>query len=66
MNENEQSRILCCQCNRLLKPRKATLHYLGHDFSVTLPGCPECGQIFLSEELVNGKVAEVEQTLEDK
>ncbi|MCI8476785.1 MAG: hypothetical protein HFE97_00340 [Oscillospiraceae bacterium] len=58
--------LICCRCNLLLEPRKAVFRYLGHDFEVTLPGCPNCGQIYLSEELVNGKIAEVEQTLEDK
>lgn len=66
MTEQQSPRLICCRCNLSLEPRKATFRYLGHDFTVTLPGCPRCGQIYLSEELVNGRVAEVEQTLEDK
>lgn len=40
--------------------------YLGHNFSAELPKCPQCGQVYLSEELVKGKVTQVETGLEDK
>ena len=40
--------------------------YLGHTFFADAPRCPVCGQVYLSEELVKGRVAEVEMQLEDK
>jgi len=37
-------------------------------FSITheLPSCPTCGRIFVSRELAEGRMCELEQTLEDK
>ena len=31
-----------------------------------LPCCPVCGRVFISAELAEGRIAEVEQMLEDK
>ncbi|SDE57366.1 DVU_1557 family redox protein [Sporomusa acidovorans] len=58
--------LVCLKCNVALEPRKASFNYLGFTFNTELPRCPVCGQVFLSEELVKGKVAEVEMSLEDK
>jgi hypothetical protein len=43
-----------------------TVEYLGHQFTTDLPHCPECGMVLVTEELALGKIAEVEQLLEDK
>jgi hypothetical protein len=40
--------------------------YLGNAFPVELLRCPQCGLTFVPEELALGKMAEVEQALEDK
>ncbi len=64
-NDGESS-LVCIKCGMPLKPRTATLGYLGHKFSLQVPQCPECGQIYLTEELVRGKISEVEESLEDK
>jgi hypothetical protein len=45
---------------------KVTASYLGSEFPVDLLKCPKCGFVFVSEDLALGKMAEVEQTLEDK
>lgn len=58
--------LTCARCNVALRPEKTTFSYLGHDVSVDLPRCPVCGQVFLAEELVRGKMHEVETSLEDK
>ncbi|MGI6492012.1 MAG: DVU_1557 family redox protein [Pelotomaculum sp.] len=58
--------LICLKCNVRLELRKASFTYLGFNFNTELPGCPVCGQVYLPEELVEGKVKEVEMSLEDK
>ena len=56
----------CDKCNRPLVVGQVTVEYLGNQFATELPQCPECGMVYISEELAMGKMAEVEQLLEDK
>jgi len=58
--------IICAKCNVRLVPIKTTFTYLKHEFNVDLPRCPVCRQVYVSEELAEGKMAEVETQLEDK
>ncbi len=58
--------IICCKCQRELVPAKTYLSYLGHSFSATILRCPECGQVYIPEEMAKGRIAEVEMQLEDK
>ena len=58
--------LLCCKCKVPLAPGKAGFTYLKHHFSAEVPKCGQCGQVYISEELVSGKVAQVEAELEDK
>lgn len=60
------SNMFCVKCNVPLVEQKTSFAYLGFNFNTELPRCPSCGQVFISEELVKGKMAEVETTLEDK
>jgi hypothetical protein len=46
--------------------KKVVLDYLGYSISHELPTCPNCGKVFISRELAEGRMCEVEQTLEDK
>lgn len=59
-------KLTCGACNIPLTEEKTHFSYLGHAFSTTLLRCPGCGQVFIPEELARGRMAEVEQTLEDK
>lgn len=59
-------KLVCCKCGVLMGIGTVTFAYLGHNFSAELPKCPQCGQVYLSEELVKGKVTQVEISLEDK
>jgi hypothetical protein len=43
-----------------------TLSYMGNRMTADLPRCPVCGFVLISEQLALGKMAEVEQVLEDK
>ncbi|WP_094605706.1 hypothetical protein SPSIL_006590 [Sporomusa silvacetica DSM 10669] len=58
--------LFCTKCNERLVPLKTTFKYLKHEFYVDLPRCPICGLVYVSEELAQGKMAEVEIQLEDK
>ena len=62
----EDLQWMCDKCGRALVVGKVTVEYLGNQFVTELPRCPECGRVYISEELATGKIAEVEQLLEDK
>jgi hypothetical protein len=56
----------CGKCNKELVKRKTVFSYLGQTVAHEVLACPNCGKIFISEELAEGKIAEVEEQLEDK
>ena len=58
--------LICSTCRCPLEEKRVDFEYLGHTFFSAAPRCPVCGQVYLSEELVKGRVAEVEMQLEDK
>lgn len=58
--------IICAKCQKELKPAKTYLSYLGHSFSADILRCPDCGQVYIPEELAKGRIAAVEMQLEDK
>ena len=59
-------KILCDKCGVYLVPGKVTLAYLGTTFPVDLPKCPQCGLVYIPEELARGKMRQAEEGLEDK
>jgi DNA-directed RNA polymerase subunit RPC12/RpoP len=64
---NAEERIWkCARCNRELEIKKTVFSYLGHTVAHDVRVCPQCGKIFISEQLAEGKMAEVEEQLEDK
>lgn len=62
----EEKTWLCAKCNVPLEIGKVNIAYLDGMFPVDLPRCPQCGLVFIPEELALGKMAEVEKLLEDK
>jgi predicted RNA-binding Zn-ribbon protein involved in translation (DUF1610 family) len=56
----------CAQCNLELVKSKTVFSYLGHTVAHEVLTCPQCGKVFISRDLAEGKMAEVEQQLEDK
>jgi len=58
--------LKCCKCNVVLVNKRINFEYLAHNFFAELQACPVCGQIYVPEELVKGKIAEVEKQLEEK
>lgn len=59
-------KLICGRCGCPLELKRVDFEYVTHTFFSDAPRCPKCGQIFLSEDLVRGRVAEVETELEDK
>ena len=62
----EDLKWLCGKCKVPLAPAAVTVEYLGNEFTAELPKCPQCGMVLVSQEVALGKMAEVEQILEDK
>ncbi len=66
MPEPTAKKLICYRCKVALQPKKTFFHYLGHSFFTDIPTCPVCGLVYIPEELARGRMAEVEQELEDK
>ena len=62
----EPKKLICMKCNKELELKKTDFFYLGHTFFTEVPACPLCKQVYISEELVKGRISEVEMQLEDK
>ncbi len=56
----------CAQCGCPLEMGSVTVEYMGNRFTTELARCPECKLVLVSEKVALGKMAEVEQILEDK
>lgn len=65
-NALPEQKMICFGCQRTMEPRTVSFTYLGYKFHTTLLQCPKCGQVFIPEALVKGKMAQVEMSLEDK
>jgi len=57
---------VCAKCGAGLVKKNKIFSYMGMTFSHEVPRCPVCGMVFISKELADGKMAEVEQLMEDK
>lgn len=64
--KTQESPWICDKCKKALELRKVKVSYLGGNFEVELLLCPECKNVFISEDLALGKMLEVEKGLEDK
>ncbi len=53
-----------CDCDLVVGPVAAT--YMDNRFTTDLPYCPQCKMVLITEQVAMGKMAEVEQLLEDK
>ncbi|MFH1156938.1 MAG: DNA-binding protein [Pseudomonadota bacterium] len=56
----------CFRCRTNLVPAQVMVEYMGNRLTTELPVCPDCGFVLVSETVALGKMAEVEQILEDK
>ncbi len=64
MQENKE--IICYKCQKELVMEKVNFSYLGHNFHADILKCPVCGEVYISEALVRGRMTEVEMLMEDK
>ena len=64
MSENRA--LKCAKCGVELQIRQHTFRYMNRSFGHEVPVCPVCGKAYISRELAEGKMAEVEIMLEDK
>ena len=56
----------CNKCNVPLEVRKTVFTYLERTFTHEVERCPKCGKVNIPAELAEGRMAEVEEQLEDK
>lgn len=63
---SEKKKLICGKCDKELVLKKTDFTYLGYSFFTDLPKCPQCGLVYISEELVKGRISEVEMQMEDK
>jgi len=61
-----KSTLICSRCKVKMKPVEVTFKYLKRSFRHEVLRCPECGQVYIPEELAKGRMAEVEAVLEEK
>lgn len=54
------------RCQVEMVPKSTFFDYLGHNFHTEILCCPKCGEVYLPEALVKGRMADVERELEDK
>jgi len=62
----EKQILICDKCKLEMEEIEASFSYLDRTFRHKVLRCPECGQVVLSEELVTGRMSEVESLMEDK
>lgn len=61
-----KEKIICDRCGVEMELMEVQFRYLTRDFRYKVPRCPECGQVSLPEDLVTGKMADVEAMIEEK
>jgi len=65
-NPSIKSPLFCERCKQELELKEVRLEYLGNTFSHIFPQCPTCHFVYISEEIVESKIKEVEMLLEEK
>lgn len=58
--------LICSKCKVPLEEREVSFTYLERSFRHKVQRCPSCGQVYLPEELVRGRMRQVENALEEK
>jgi uncharacterized protein with PIN domain len=56
----------CAKCNQELVKKKTVFAYLRQTVAHEVLACPVCGKVYIPKELAEGKMAEVEEQIEDK
>lgn len=63
---SEQRVLKCAKCGETLVEKQVMFSYMRRTFGHNVPMCPRCGKPYISRELAEGRMAEVEVLLEDK
>ena len=58
--------MICAKCRLPLELGKVEMYYQRQKLKADFLKCPQCGLVYISEDIVKGKMLEVEITLEDK
>lgn len=62
----EKQILICDRCKVGLKEAEVQFSYLGNTMRHKVPRCPECGQVYIPEDLVLGRMRKIEGDLEEK
>ena len=62
----DSRKLRCSRCGCGLEPADVRFTYLGSRFALEALRCPECGQVFISEALTDGRIHATESFLEDR
>lgn len=62
----EKQILICDRCKVEMEEIDANFSYLDRTFRHKVSRCPQCGQVVLSEDLVTGRMSEVEALIEEK
>ena len=62
----EKQKLICDRCQVEMEELEAQFTYLKRTFRHKVDRCPKCGQVSLSEDLVDGRMSEVEALIEEK
>ena len=65
-NSGSSGRFLCSRCRCQLELTEIHVTCLERHFTHKVPRCPQCGQVYITEELAEGKIAQLEKSLEEK
>ena len=52
-----EKQMKCSICDRPLEEAGVKFSYLGSTFALTALRCPVCGNIYIPEELVDGRIS---------
>ena len=63
---SEKRVLKCAKCDVELVERQVMFSYMRRSFGHNVPVCPRCGKAYISRDLAEGRMAEVEVLLEDK
>jgi len=62
----KKQKLICLKCNVEMEKMDVQFTYLDRSFHHKVLRCPKCGQVSLPEDLVSGRISEVEKLMEDK
>ena len=63
---DEKQTPICSRCKVKMELIEAQFSYLERSFRHKVPRCPQCGQVYVPEDLAKGQMSKVETSLEEK